>query len=823
MKLKSNKLLISAISMAVMSATPAIASDQSTNIKFTQWLESQSPQAKYDATDRVLVKFKNASTMQQVVAESAGLTVTNSLNGGSSSSGMLSPIQGGLQPSANGNVLRKMASKLGHRLDFVKKNKQGRAVLKLDRRRSKAEIQSLISQLSADPQVETVEADPIRYLMAQTQPWGIAKVQADQVSDVSAGGKTVCIIDSGYDINNPDLSGNQHTGTNNSGTGNWYVPGGSHGTHVAGTIAGINNSEGVVGVLPNQNINLHIIKVFNAEGWGYSSDLADAVETCASNGADVVNMSLGGAGSSTSESNRLAAVANSGVLLVAAAGNAGDATDSYPASYDSVISVAAVDEGNQRAEFSQFTDQVELSGPGEAILSTVGINDGRQGYITYNGNTVGDDRVLPQSRYVSVGGSFSITNVNGTVSGTLDACTTSSSGAFSCGNMTNKICVVERADNQIGSSYPEIDAALACDNAGAAGIVVYSNSDRPGLQNPFLVDQNGQITVPVVSVNRTTGQQLVAAAGTNATLESRGNTDYAYYNGTSMASPHVAGVAALAWANNPDCTATQVRATLRDTALDLATAGRDNQTGYGLVQAKAASDALAALCGSGSGGGGGTGGNVLLNGTAVTGLSGAANSEVVYTIDVPAGATDLSFTMSGGSGDADLYVRFGAEPTTSTYDCRPWLNGNNESCPITNVQAGTYYVKVIGYSTYSGTSLQADFTEPTTGGGNGGGNAGSTETIDNISAARRDWVYYTVDVPAGMSALNVTTTGGSGDADLYVRFGSNPTTGVYDCRPYRNGNEESCAIDTPQSGTWRIGIRAYSAFSGLSMTVDVQP
>lgn len=821
MKLKSNKLLISAISMAVMSATPAIAAEQSTNAKFAQWLEAQSPQAKYDATDRVLVKFKNAATMQQVVAESEGFSATNGLVGDAMSSGFSSPTQGNLQPSANGNVLRRMAVKLGHRLDFVKKNKQGRAVLKLDRRRSKAEMQKLMARLSLDPQVETVEADPIRFLMAQTSPWGIARVQADQVSDVSAGGKTVCIIDSGYDINNPDLSGNQHTGTNNSGTGNWYVPGGSHGTHVAGTIAGINNSEGIVGVLPNQNINLHIIKVFNAEGWGYSSDLADAVETCASNGADVVNMSLGGAGSSTSESNRLTAVANSGVLLVAAAGNAGDSTDSYPASYDSVISVAAVDEGNQRAEFSQYTSQVELSGPGEAILSTVGINDGRQGYITYNGSTVGDDRVLPQTRYVSVGGSFSITNVDGTVSGTLDSCTTSSSGAFSCGNMTNKICVVERAGNQVGSSYPEIDAALACDNAGAAGIIVYSDTDRPGLQNPFLVDQNGQITVPIVSVNRTTGQQLVAAAGTNATLESRGNTDYAYYNGTSMASPHVAGVAALAWANSPDCTASQVRATLRDTALDLETAGRDNQTGYGLVQAKAASDALSALCGSGSGGGGGTGGNVLLNGTAVTGLSGAANSEVLYTIDVPAGSTDLSFTMSGGSGDADLYVRFGAEPTTSTYDCRPWLNGNNESCPITNVQAGTYYVKVIGYSSYSGASLQADFTEPTTGGG--GGSAGSTQTIDNISAARRAWVYYTIDVPAGMSALNVTTTGGSGDADLYVRFGSNPTTNTYDCRPYRNGNEESCAIDSPQSGTWHIGIRAYRAFSGLSMTVEVQP
>ncbi len=814
MIIKSNKLLISALSLAVMSATTASAAQSSENTEFAQWLAAQKPGAQVEQTDRLIVKFKNAATLNQVAAGESPVGSLNNLNAGETGF----TFSGG---NASVDVLSRMGKKAGHKLKFVKKNRQGNAVLKLDKFASKQEMQALINKLRLDPEVDSVEADPIRYLMAQTQPWGIANVQADQLSDVGAGGKTVCIIDSGYDINNPDLAGNMVSGTNNSGTGNWYVPGGSHGTHVAGTIAGINNAEGVVGVLPNQNINLHIIKVFNEAGWGYSSDLADAVETCAANGADVVNMSLGGAGSSTNESNRLATVANSGVLLVAAAGNAGDSTHSYPASYNSVISVAAVDESGLRAEFSQYTNQVELSGPGEAILSTVGIGDGRQGFLTYGGTTVGDDRVLPQSRYVSSGGSYGISNINATVSGTLAACTTSGSGSFSCGNMSNKICVVERAENQAGSNYPEINPVLACDNAGAAGIVVYSNSARPGLQNPFLVDGSGQVNVPVVSVNRALGQQLVAASGTMATLEVRGNTDYAYYNGTSMASPHVAGVAALVWANNPSCTAAQVRAALGATAVDLASAGRDNQTGYGLVQAKAASDYLAASC-SGNGGGGTGGGNTLINGTPVTSLSGAQGSEVVYTIEVPAGATDLSFNMSGGSGDADLYVKFGSEPTTSSYDCRPYIGGNNETCNISTIQAGTYYVKIIGYSAYSGVSLQGSFTEPS-GGGSGGGAQGSTTVIENISATRRNWVYYTVDVPAGMSVLDVITSGGSGDGDLYVRFGSRPTTSSYDCRPYKSGNNETCSIDNPQAGTWHVGIRAYSTFSGVTLTMDVQP
>ena len=178
-----------------------------------------------------------------------------------------------------------------------------------------------------------------------------------------------------------------------------------------------------------------------------------------------------------------------------------------------------------------------------------------------------------------------------------------------------KFCVVERNDNQSGSTYPENAPAEACANAGAAGVVVFSNSDRPGLQNPFLVDRNTAVGVPTLSVNRSVGQQLVAAAGSNATIESRANTDYAYYNGTSMASPHVAGVAALAWSANPSCTGAEVRTALKASALDIDVSGRDNRTGWGLVQAKAAADYMAANCDNNSGGG--TGGDTALtNGTA---------------------------------------------------------------------------------------------------------------------------------------------------------------------------------------------------------------
>lgn len=106
------------------------------------------------------------------------------------------------------------------------------------------------------------------------------------------------------------------------------------------------------------------------------------------------------------------------------------------------------------------------------------------------------------------------------------------------------------------------------------------------------------------------------------------------------------------------------------------------------------------------------------------------------------------------------------------------------------------------------------------GGGGGGGTIDDCNTVSNISASRRNWQYYDVTVPAGTAELTVTITGGSGDADLYVRQGSaNPTTSNYDCRPYKNGNEETCTFDNPAAGDWSIGIRAYSAFSGVTMTV----
>ena len=102
------------------------------------------------------------------------------------------------------------------------------------------------------------------------------------------------------------------------------------------------------------------------------------------------------------------------------------------------------------------------------------------------------------------------------------------------------------------------------------------------------------------------------------------------------------------------------------------------------------------------------GGLVLCNGVAVALPSVALNSwSSIYTITVPAGKTSAVFTISGGTGDADLYVRIGSAPTTTTYNCRPYTTGNAETCTFNAPTAGTYYVGVRAYAAYSGVSLKA--------------------------------------------------------------------------------------------------------------------
>ena len=191
---------------------------------------------------------------------------------------------------------------------------------------------------------------PIARNLTENTPYGINLVGALQVSDKYVNNRKVCIIDSGYDNTHQDLPRNTVSGISIVKGISWNMADGSgHGTHVAGTIAAIgNNDKGVIGINRNNRINLHLVRVFGGDKDGVTrSDLVKAVEQCRDVGSNIVSMSLGGLDYSNFEFEAYKRIyEEDGVLLVAAAGNKGDNSYSYPASYDPVISVAAIDSHN---------------------------------------------------------------------------------------------------------------------------------------------------------------------------------------------------------------------------------------------------------------------------------------------------------------------------------------------------------------------------------------------------------------------------------------------------------------------------------------------
>lgn len=450
--------------------------------------------------------------------------------------------------------------------------------------------------LSKNPNIVDIEEDALRFpisitasetpaasLMdavvdgAQTVPWGVEAVQALDVWDANSDGSvdtganagdgvTVCIIDTGFYSAQEDLAGIDLVGGMSQVDTDPFSDGAGHGSHVAGTIAAQDNNFGVIGVAPN--VSVYIVKYFNNDGVAtYASDLIAAGNECAANGADIISMSLGGARPTRKEETAFNTLYANGILSIAAAGNEGTTAYEYPGSYASVMSVAAVDESLTIADFSQQNDQVEIAGPGVAVLSTVP-------FVDVNNLTVAG--VDYQSNHIEYSG-------RGAASGALvDGGLCTSTGAWS-----GMVVLCERGDI---SFY---DKVMNVQNSGGAAAVIYNN--EPGNFLGTLGD-GASSSIIGVSISQEDGQYLVASQlGTVATVTSNfywPESGYEAWDGTSMATPHVSAVAALVWSAVPSASNADIRDALNSTALDLGAAGRDVAYGYGLVQAAAAIDYL---------------------------------------------------------------------------------------------------------------------------------------------------------------------------------------------------------------------------------------
>jgi serine protease len=210
-------------------------------------------------------------------------------------------------------------------------------------------------------------SDPYR-----SQQWALTNVAFEHAAAPVAGcpNQVVAVIDTGVQQSHPDLSGRVRTGAVFGPTGSATTDPNGHGTHVAGIVAaGVGNGVGTTGAAAN--VEILPVKVLDADGSGYSSDVADGIAWAADNGATVINLSLGGSHPSSLQRTAIQYARSNGIVVVAAAGNGGaGGPTNYPAAFEEVIAVAATTSNNIRADFSTTGSYVDLAAPGSQILST---------------------------------------------------------------------------------------------------------------------------------------------------------------------------------------------------------------------------------------------------------------------------------------------------------------------------------------------------------------------------------------------------------------------------------------------------------------------
>ncbi|GHG66289.1 M4 family metallopeptidase [Comamonas sp. JC664] len=191
-------------------------------------------------------------------------------------------------------------------------------------------------------------------------------------------------------------------------------------------------------------------------------------------------------------------------------------------------------------------------------------------------------------------------------------------------------------------------------------------------------------------------------------------------------------------------------------------------------------------------------------------IAGGRNEKKYFDVTVPEGAFNLKFTMSGGTGDADMYVRFANAPTTTTYDCRPYRSGNNEECLFAAPQHGKWYVMVNGFSPYAGATLTVTWE-------GGYVHLESGIAVENLSGAAGSSQVFILDVPErrpgqGKNNIYIQTGEGKGNPDLYVKRGAAPTHADYDCRSVKDHQSEKCNLTNAPAG--RYYIEVYGAKGG---------
>jgi serine protease len=587
--------------------------------------------------------------------------------------------------------------------------------------------EKIMAEVAKNPDVALVEPDA-RMQMALTpndtryqEQWhyfeSTAGMNLPEAWDISTGsGVVVAVIDTGITTHS-DLSGQTVAGydfvsdttVSNDGNGrdsNPADPGDAyngnpsswHGTHVAGTVAALtNNSKGVAGVAFNAKIQA--VRVLG-KGGGSLSDISDAI-IWASGGsvqgvpanptpAKVINLSLGGSGScSSTYQAAFNGARQRGTISVIAAGNSNANVSGFqPANCSGVVSVAASDRQGNRASYSNYGTGIDVTAPGgETATSSNGVL-----------STLNSGSSAPGSESYSFyqGTSMASPHVAGLAA-----------------------LVLAKAP---GKTPDEVEALLkqnvralpgSCSGGCGAGLV-------DAKKTLLALGGGGGNVAPTANFSYTSSGLTVSFS--DASSDSDGS------------------IASRAWDFGDGTTSTATNPSKTYSAAGTYTVKLTVTDNGGLDNTKTVSVTVPSSGGD----------TVLQNGVAKTGLSAAAGGSLDFTLVVPAGASGLKFVTTGGSGDVDVYAKFGSAPSTTSYDCKSDTPNSAETCTIATAQAGTYHVKLVAYSAFSNISLTGSYST-------GGGGGGFTNTTN-----------YTIPDPGNVTSA-ITVSGQSGNASAQTQ------------------------------------------------------
>lgn len=201
---------------------------------------------------------------------------------------------------------------------------------------------------------------------------------------------------------------------------------------------------------------------------------------------------------------------------------------------------------------------------------------------------------------------------------------------------------------------------------------------------------------------------------------------------------------------------------------------------------------------------------LLANGISVENISQSSFGRLYYKIQVPPGTAELRIFAYGGTGDCDLYVKYGRIPTEDDIEESSVGPDNNETIVIQNPRSGDWYVLLYAFEAVENVSLKAAYLKELSNG----------IEISGLSGAKDSKLFFKIEIPRDQKNLMIDTWGGTGDVNIYVRYSDMPDSSNYDEKCDIPGNDENIYIKEPKAGVWYIVLNSYENFSEVSVKAE---